>query len=396
MPIDLKSTSLGKNGFEQPRVVLAPGMEVVPPTGFSWPFDVTQQPMVVTAAAVDEEEGWEAALQISPNNGATWTDVVIHTKPVILSATNTLLTVPIAGKYRLRTDTENTTYVVYTLTMTHDPVLPMVDLQIQGAQGNTGPTGPAGSGGEFQSQKTDITGQELLDWWNDGDPQSKIFVDDPGALLTVYPLYRSAQWLQQNTIYTSGGVAVGFYYDPDPAFSIDTIVLNVIDFGSLLSNTFFADVVQPPSQTTSKAILGNINGPIFTTGGTGPIELIWLTNGAAGAPFTPPGTGSIGGDGGSGYFGMVGKTFIVADGNGDAIGVIDSIDGGTGAILTFHLINPGTGYPDGNDVDTEAGGPDPYTVGAGAVVDFTPLPSAPDGILRVTIFYTLVEMLPET
>lgn len=160
--LEIRSSQLGANSFKQPTVILADNMENPPPTGFSWPFTVTEQPQVLTAQVVDGAEGgWEAFLQVSPDNGETFGDVVIHSKPVKLSADNTLLTVPFAGRFRLRTEFEHVTYVVYTLTMTHEPVLPMVDLTTQGAQGNTGgtgPTGPTGPGGEGSLGPTGPTG----------------------------------------------------------------------------------------------------------------------------------------------------------------------------------------------------------------------------------------------
>lgn len=148
--LDLKASQQGTNSFSQPKVIYGPGLNPVdppPPAGFSHPFKVDQQPVLVVADTTGEE-GWEAQLQISPDNGETFTDMIIHDRDVVLNASNTSLLVPVAGTYRLRS-TAATTFSVYTSTLTHEPMMPMVNLAKPGPTGATGAVGATGGIGNL-------------------------------------------------------------------------------------------------------------------------------------------------------------------------------------------------------------------------------------------------------
>jgi hypothetical protein len=141
-------------------------MTAPPPTGYSWPFDVGADPKIVLAGVTEgEAEDWQAAVQVSPDGGDTYTDLIIHARPVVLDADTTLIRIPVCGKYRLRTDTTLVTYVIYPIMMTHEPDTPFVNLNRPGptgptgagVTGATGPTGGTGGGGI-----TGATGPDMM------------------------------------------------------------------------------------------------------------------------------------------------------------------------------------------------------------------------------------------
>lgn len=146
---ELRATQRGKTGPTQPRVILAPGMNNPPLSGFTYPFEVGSQPMVVSATPGETEDpAWIANLQISSDGGTTWVDVNIHGQAAELSADNALLVVPVSGWWRLRTEAEDTEFAIYAFTMTHEPLLPLVpEVVISGPAGATGSTGPTGDTG---------------------------------------------------------------------------------------------------------------------------------------------------------------------------------------------------------------------------------------------------------
>lgn len=137
------TSNQGPRGSQNPRVIRQAGEAVGP----SLPFDVGSDPMVVLAMInPSEPEGWTASVQISPDNGESWLDLIIHSHPVMLSGTNSLLKIPVSGKYRLQCSSVLTTFVVYPILMTHEPDAPWVNFAIPGPTGPTGfgPTGPTG------------------------------------------------------------------------------------------------------------------------------------------------------------------------------------------------------------------------------------------------------------
>lgn len=144
--LDRISSNKGKNGPEQPRLILAPGSDAPPAPGYSWSFTVTNDPMIVLATPnQDESAGWEAVLQASPDGGLTYTDVILFGHPARLNAATTMISVSVAGTYRLRTACQQTVFCVYAYMMTHNPMIPMVNLARPGPTGATGPTGPTGA-----------------------------------------------------------------------------------------------------------------------------------------------------------------------------------------------------------------------------------------------------------
>lgn len=108
-------------------------------------FNITEQPVLLIGQGIPA--GQVVQVQISPTNGRTWQDLIIHTQPVQLRADNTVQLLRAAGTYRLVcTFVPQPTVVGYPFTMTHDPQIPTVPA-IAGATGSRGPTGPTGPTG---------------------------------------------------------------------------------------------------------------------------------------------------------------------------------------------------------------------------------------------------------
>jgi hypothetical protein len=97
----------------------------------------------------------------------------------------------------------------------------------------------------------------------------------------------------------------------------------------------------------------------------------------------PVGTATLGA-GGAGY--LANDTGTLTDGNGDATYRVLTVGGG-GAVLTFLITAPGTGYTVGNGQATAPGGAQPG-VGAGFTVNITAVQKG-DGTLKVTTYYSI-------
>lgn len=140
-------TRIASSGANLTKVILQPGMETPPETGYSLPFDVGADPRIIIASPFeDEETNWLATVQVSPDGGETYTDLIIHGHPVVLDMNTTMVKVPVTGRYRLRTTAAMTVFAVYSMMLTHEPELPMVNLNVPGPTGPTGVgiTGPTG------------------------------------------------------------------------------------------------------------------------------------------------------------------------------------------------------------------------------------------------------------
>jgi len=122
------------------------------------------QPIIISAAGLVTDD--VIAVQITPDQGASWQDWYLHDLPVQLSALNVMLCITVPGTYRLRKAVGGNTAVVTGMpgTLTHEPQLPLTsDTAIiigptgptgatstpgaTGATGSTGTTGPTGSAG---------------------------------------------------------------------------------------------------------------------------------------------------------------------------------------------------------------------------------------------------------
>jgi hypothetical protein len=93
------------------------------------------------------------------------------------------------------------------------------------------------------------------------------------------------------------------------------------------------------------------------------------------------------GAGGAGY--AANDTGTITSGNGDATYRVLTVDGG-GAVLTFSITAPGTGYTVGNSQATAPGGAQPG-VGAGFTVNITAVQNG-DGTLKVVTFYQIIPL----
>lgn len=122
-------------------------------------FDVMSQPVIVTAAGLITDD--VIAVQVTPDQGATWQDWYMHDQPIQLSSSNVVVVITVPGRYRLRKVFGAALAVVTGLpgTLTHEPNVPLVSDTViitgptgaTGATGNTqfvtGPTGPQGPTG---------------------------------------------------------------------------------------------------------------------------------------------------------------------------------------------------------------------------------------------------------
>lgn len=106
-------------------------------------FLVGSQPVIVTAAGLVTDD--VIAVQVTPDQGATWQDWYLHDYPVQLSLRNVLICITVPGVYRLRKVLGGATAVVTGMpgTLTHEPQLPLVSdtVIITGPTGTTGATG---------------------------------------------------------------------------------------------------------------------------------------------------------------------------------------------------------------------------------------------------------------
>ncbi len=112
---------------------------------YSHPFRIADQPVILVAANIPDSG--EIQVQVSPDNGTTWQDWILHEKPVHLTNDNTLLLIKIAGTYRLYTTASPQPKVTgQPFTMTHEPILPLTPPPDPGV-GPSGPSGPSGNTG---------------------------------------------------------------------------------------------------------------------------------------------------------------------------------------------------------------------------------------------------------
>ncbi len=125
---------------------------------YSHPFQVTNQPFVIIGK--DILDGYPVQVQVTNNNGQTWSNFVLNTLPVQLTVSNTMLLIRVAGTYRLQTTSSpQPTVTGYPFTMTHEPLgLPLVKPIQRGLAGPTGPTGPTGAGTQGPRGFQGVTG----------------------------------------------------------------------------------------------------------------------------------------------------------------------------------------------------------------------------------------------
>lgn len=95
------------------------------------------------------------------------------------------------------------------------------------------------------------------------------------------------------------------------------------------------------------------------------------------------------GQGGTGYASGDTGTILGSTGNTDAAYVVDTVGAG-GAVLTYHLSNPGTGYGVSSANATSPGGSQPG-IGSGFEIDITAI-SPGDGTGKVTILYSIISL----
>jgi hypothetical protein len=93
------------------------------------------------------------------------------------------------------------------------------------------------------------------------------------------------------------------------------------------------------------------------------------------------------GAGGTGY--AIGDTGTITTGNGDATYRVLTVDG-LGAVLTFAITFPGSGYATGNGQATATGGAQPG-VGINFTVDVNSIVNG-DGSIKVTTLYQVIDV----
>lgn len=108
-----------------------------------------------------------------------------------------------------------------------------------------------------------------------------------------------------------------------------------------------------------------LHGPV----NLGPIATSSLTSGAGGALYAANDTGTI------------------STGNGDATYIVNTVDGG-GAVLTYTITAPGTGYSVGTANATSTGGGQPG-VGTGFEIDINSITQG-DGSILYAIYFSVV------
>lgn len=160
MPLTRDTVVGTKFNAQNPDRVLASSLDIAPAAPVhSNKFQAVEQPIVVVAAPEsDADPTWIGMVQISPDNGTTFADLVIQGQPVVLTAANTMLTISVCGVFRVSCDSARVNFSTYPFSMTHEPMAPMVkyssvvDSGPQGSQGFQGTPGAQGPQG-FQGRQ---------------------------------------------------------------------------------------------------------------------------------------------------------------------------------------------------------------------------------------------------
>lgn len=202
-----------------------------------------------------------------------------------------------------------------------------------------------------------------------------ILVAAPGTGQAVSVLEITYDVVAGNALYDSTGA--GVYYDGNliSGQEINADLANIDIFGQVAYTSQFLPGAQPV-------------GTIYTT--TDVVNTAVVVGCLTGDPtsFGPVATTTLA-SGGAGY--VIGDTGTIDTQapDGGAAYVIDTVAAITGAVLTYHLTDPGTGYTTTqNPVTTTSGGSQPG-VGTGFTVNVVTLaPLVAD--LYVTVYYTLV------
>src|SRR6266481_1378041 len=100
MPLNRDTVVGTKFNAQAPDRVLLSSINT--PPVYSNPFQAVEEPVVLVASPEnDAAPGWIGTVQISPDGGVTFTDLILQTQPVIVSALNSMLTISIAGVFRV-------------------------------------------------------------------------------------------------------------------------------------------------------------------------------------------------------------------------------------------------------------------------------------------------------
>jgi len=407
MPLNLGASQQGTNSFTQPKVVFGEGLDPngpQPELGFSWPFTVDQQPVMVVALP-NLNNDLEAYIQISPDAGTLFTDLWIHDRQVLLDNTNTSVLLTVAGTYRVRVVQSGRaarTVAVYTSTLTHEPNMPMVNLAIPGPTGPTGPpqpgpTGPTGATGPTGSPggPTGPTGPEFMLSPYDFGAGGTGGTDDTGpvqAWLNAIAggagygkagtfLITDTLLVDSNTTVWGAGKAVFKLYRADPT---GPLLLNK-NFGSDSNINWYDTSFEGDPDVTQRAgsdmaaYIGVTNFNFvrcrfqhwrLKTFAASNSHVGYFDHcefydwGATDSPNQI--TGSTLASGGTGY--ANGNTFTINGSNIQtlATGVVDTVGGG-GVVTAYHLTGNGVGYFTASGVATTA----TSGVGTGLTINIT-------------------------
>ena len=200
-------------------------------------------------------------------------------------------------------------------------------------------------------------------------------------------------------IFCSLGAPIACVADSKASFYDPNIYLFFVMSGATLYGikATFAGDVDTGTWTGTGTAIGTFDQKIIqTTGGQlfpaqviviSPVLLFVVANGKAwvagfGDPLGSNALGAATGSGGAGY--AVGDTFTVDGGVIPAQGVVNTVDGTTGAVLTYTITYNGVGYSVGTGVTTTAAGAQPGA-GSGFSIDITSVGGAQWVIQQQTI-----------
>lgn len=295
---------------------------------YSHKFVVVDQPFCLIGANI--ASNFPVQVQFSTDGGSTYQDWYMYGLPVQLSSTNTMLLVKVAGTYRLSClSSPQPTVVGYAFTMTHEPsdmpvVKPFVEVTapgptgatglrgptgatgatgprgasgvgvtgptgvtgasgatsgntgptgstgvgVTGATGPTGATGATGGGGELLKAVLDISGADLVAWYDlapGGGNTPKEIIPAPGLGFVIYPWKVTYQWLAGTATYDTSGAFTPLKLDPgdNSGTQLDNEVL-FIGSGDWFTSKQFLEVDDVTGTWENMALNAYIDEPVTT------------------------------------------------------------------------------------------------------------------------------------
>jgi hypothetical protein len=167
---------------------------------------------------------------------------------------------------------------------------------------------------------------------------------------------------------TSGADTQSIFYAGDPTKTLTQLFSNLITKFPLSSSFAY----QPGGVALTVFLLPGDTNKAVQISAASPFDQGAIATSSLGA-------------GGAGY--VANDTGTITTGNGDATYKVLTVDGG-GAVLTYQITNPGTGYNTGNGQATAVGGAQPG-VGAGFTVNVLTV-NLGNGTLKVVTYYQII------